>query len=362
MKVGLAVLDFGGPTGPDELVPFLTNLLEDVLPGPMAVKKLIAPTIARRRSKLVGPNYAQIGWSPLVATHRAQVDALAAALGPDGPPMASGMMFTPPTMRACVDSLLAHDPEGIVALPMFPHYSIATTQAAFSFFWAALEEAGATHLPVRWIPAYFDHPLYIRALADTIRTGLAAMPVADADAGPVHLVFSPHGLPVSWVTQRGDPYPDQIRVSVRAVIRELGWTDPWHIGWQSRVGPVQWLVPGTDTVLQDLGAAGVRRVCVVPISFAAEHIETLHEIDIEYAHVAHQAGIRDFGRAPALGTHPLFIECLAERVRDAMQTRPVLPCVRCLEPKDAAWRRRGSCVNCRFTLPTYLEASRSFSD
>lgn len=359
MKLGIAVLDFGGPTGPNELVPFLTALLEDVLPGPMGLKRLVAPTIARRRSKIVAPNYEMIGWSPLVETHRAQVAALREALGEGAPPMASGMMFTPPSMRACVDELLGHDVEGIIALPMFPHYSIATTQAAFSFFWEALVEAGASHLPVRWIPGYFDHPLYVRSLAATIRQGVEAMEGPEDE--PVHLLFTPHGLPVSWVTKRGDPYPDQIRASVRAVIRELDWQGPWHIGWQSRVGPVQWLMPGTDDVLTTLGRDGAKRVCMVPISFAAEHIETLHEIDIEYAEVAHEAGIVAYGRAPALGTQADFIACLADRVNDAMQSKPKMPCVRCLEPKDGAWRRRGACVNCRFTVPTYVEKSRPFT-
>jgi len=360
MKLGLALLDFGGPTGPEELQPFLANLLEDVLPGPMALKKLVAPRLATSRAKTVGPNYEMIGWSPLVETHRAQAAALAEVLGDDALPMASGMMFTPPTMAACARELLDQGVEGIIALPMFPHYSIATTQAAFSFFWDALKEAGGGHLPVRWIPGYFDHPLYIEGLANTIRTGLERMATDPPDDSPIHLVFTPHGLPVSWVTKRGDPYPEQIRASVRGVVQHLGWEGPWHIGWQSRVGPVQWLVPATEDVLADLGKEGVTRVCMVPISFAAEHIETLHEIDIEYREGAEEAGIRQFGRAPALGTEPAFIECLADRVRDALRSKPTLPCVRCLEPKGDAWRRRGACVNCRFTLPPYLAESVAF--
>ena len=362
MNIGLAVLDFGGPTGPEELEPFLTALLEDVLPGPMPIKRVLAPRIASRRSKLVGPNYEMIGWSPLVETHRAQVSALADALGDDAPPMASGMMFTPPSMDQAVAELLAKGVDGLVVLPMFPHYSLATTQAAFSFFWDALDRAGASHLPIRWIPAYFDHPDYVEALAATIRAGLDAMSTDAPDDSPVHLVFTPHGLPVSWVQKRGDPYPEQIRASVRAVIRHLNWQGPWHIGWQSRVGPVQWLVPATEDVLHQLGASGVTRVCMVPISFAAEHIETLHEIDIEYREEAEKAGIRQFGRAPALGTEPAFIRCLADRVRDAMATRPALACMRCLEPKDQTWRKRGACVNCRFALPAYLSESRPFAD
>lgn len=352
MTIGVAVLDFGGPQGPDELVPFLSLLLEDVLPGPRALKALVAPRLARSRAKVVGPNYAQIGWSPLVPTHRRQVEALRAALGPDAPVLASGMMFTPPTMDQAVSELRAAGVDEIVALPMFPHYSLATTQAAFSFFFEALERAGAAHLPVHWIPGYPDHPGYVRALAATIRRGVEATP-GPAEA-PVHLVFTPHGLPVSWVVDRGDPYPEQIRTSVRAVIRALDWTGPYHLGWQSRVGPVRWLEPGTPEVLDAIARAGGRRVCLVPVSFAAEHIETLHEIDIEYRDHAHHAGIPHFGRAPALGTDPDFVATLAELVRGAIASFGRYQCVRCLMPKDDAHRRRKACPSCRFTFPAFL--------
>src|SRR5688572_32441736 len=98
----------------------------------MPIRRLVAPRLARARARTVGPSYEQIGWSPLVPTHRRQVAALREALGPGGPPLASGMMFTPPTMDACVAELVAAGVDRIVALPMFPHYSLATTQAAFS--------------------------------------------------------------------------------------------------------------------------------------------------------------------------------------------------------------------------------------
>lgn len=350
--IGVAVLDFGGPQGPDELVPFLTNLLTDVLPGPLPLKRLVAPRLAASRAKLVGPNYAQIGWSPLVPTHRRQVDALRAELGPDAPPLASGMMFTPPTMADAVAALRDAGVDRVVALPMFPHYSLATTQAAFSFFFEALGAAGWAHAPVRWIPAYPEHPEYVEALASTIRKGIEATP-GPADE-PVHLVFSPHGLPVSWVVDKGDPYPDHIRATVRAVIRHLGWTGPVHLGWQSRVGPVAWLTPSTPEVLDAIAGAGARRVCLVPISFASEHVETLHEIDIEYREHAHRAGIPHFGRAPALGTEPAFVRCLAALVREAAGDLARYECVRCLMPKPEAHRRRAGCPNCRFSNPPFL--------
>jgi ferrochelatase len=353
--IGLCVVDFGGPRGEGELVPFLTRLLEDVLPGPMAVKRWVAPSLARRRALVVGPNYQQIGWSPLVPTHERQVAALRDKL-PPGLPVASGMMFTPPEMDDAVRALLSAGVDRLVVLPMFPHYSLATTGAAFGFLWDALGRAGRHDLPVRWIPAYPEHPAYVDALAATIRAGVDATPGDPAE--PVHLVFSPHGLPLSFV-QRGDPYPDHIRATVRAVLQRLEWRGPAHVGWQSRVGPVAWLTPSTPETLAAVARGGGRRVCLVPISFASEHIETLHEIDVEYRELAHGLGIPHFGRAPALGHQPRFVDALAELVTDAMADLGRYTCVRCQLPKPLEHRARASCPNCRFTFPPYLRDFRS---
>jgi protoporphyrin/coproporphyrin ferrochelatase len=350
--VGLAVLDFGGPQGPEELAPFLTELLADVLPLPSPLSRWAAQYLGPARAKRIGPEYASIGWSPLVPTHRAQVAALLGQLGDEAPVCASGMMFTAPTMREAVDSLVHQGVGSLIALPMFPHFSLATTGAAFGMFYEALEAAGKQDIPVHWIGAYFDDPHYIRALASTIRTGIEATP----GDGPLHLVFTPHGLPVSFERRR-DPYPDQIRSSVRAVIAELGWTGPWHLGWQSKVGPARWLTPSTPDVLTHLAAHGAKRVTLVPISFAAEHIETLFEIDVQYREHAVQAGIPHFGRAPALTTHPDFVSCLAGRVRHARATMSQYSCVRCLLPRPQAHRRRSSCPNCSFRHPSWMQHS-----
>jgi ferrochelatase len=350
------VLDFGGPQNADELVPFLTLLLEDVLPFPDWLSRIAAPQIAKRRRAIVEENYAMIGWSPLVPTHMKQVEALKKVLaeGPDGErfgsiPVASAMMFTPPFADSALKSLLEQGVDHIVALPMFPHFSFATTNAAFSFMYAAMEELGIGDMPVHWIPAYYDHPLYLDALAQTVVEGVEATP----GTGETHVIFTPHGLPLSFV-RRADPYPAQIRESARQVMRKLEWTSPWSLGWQSRVGPVKWLSPGTPEVMEQVVRDGGDRVTLVPIAFAAEHIETLHEIDIEYAEEAHEMGITHFGRAPALGLQPAFIACLADLVRDALAAFERYRCMRCLIPKPDAHRRQKSCPNCRFSFPNYL--------
>jgi len=352
MKLGVAVLNFGGPRNEEELVPFLTELLADVLPGPTFLKGLAAPLLARSRSKRVGPNYAEIGWSPLVAVHRDQMAALKPLLD-DDIVLASGMMFTPPTMDQCVKTLLEEGVDTVIAISMFPHYSLATTQTAYSFFHEALVRAGHADMPVHWVAGYYDHPAYVSALATTIRDGAAALP----GEGPIDLVFTPHGLPLSFV-HRGDPYPDQIRESVRRVIDVLEWSDPWHLGWQSRLGPVKWLSPSTPEVLERLAREERNRVLLVPISFVCDHIETLHEIDIEYRDLANELAIPHFGRAPALGLSADFIRCLAAKIDEARSHMDRYRCVRCLHPKAEWHRKRRRCDACRFQTPAFLRESR----
>ncbi|MCB9691651.1 MAG: ferrochelatase [Alphaproteobacteria bacterium] len=347
-KPGVMVLNFGGPRNEQELVPFLSLLLDDVLPFPEMISRPMGAMIARMRGPKVQPNYEMIGWSPLVETHDQQVAALKERLDPDLP-VASGMMFTPPFAKQGLESLLEQGVDHIVAVPMFPHYSFATTHAAYSFMFTAMEELGIGNMPVHWVPAYYDHPLYLDALASTIRTGVERTP----GEGPTHLVFTPHGLPLSF-PRRGDPYPEQIRETARQVIRHMGWDGEWSLGWQSRVGPSAWLSPSTPEVMGELAQRGVQRVTLVPVAFVSEHIETLHEIDIEYAEDAHKMGIPHFGRAPALGLEPAFIDCLADLVRTGLASFERYSCVRCLHPKPDAHRRQTTCPNCRFTFPNYL--------
>jgi len=348
-RPGVLFINFGGPQGPDELEPFLRNLFDDVLPLPNLVKSVAVPAIASRRSKTVGENYAEIGWSPLVPMTLKQVDAVRQALGSDAPPIAVGMQYTAPTLEQALDELDELGVDRLVAIAMFPHWSFATIGSAFEMLHEALEATGRAHWPVHHAPAFYDHPRYLDALASTITRGVESLD----GQGPVHLLFTPHGLPLSLI-RKGDPYPDHVRETVRRVIDHLGWTDPVHVGWQSRVGPVKWLEPSTEQVIRDLGQAGAERVCMVPIAFVSEHIETLHEIDIEYAEVAHHAGISHYGRAPALDLEQGFVDCLAALVQDGLAHFSNHRCARCLLPKPDQHRRRATCSNCRFTFPRYM--------
>lgn len=349
MNPGILLLNFGGPRSEAELVPFLDELLSDVLPGPGALKRWLAARLAPRRAKRIGPAYAHIGWSPTVPSSLAQAEALARALGPDAPPVAAGMMFTTPTIRAATASLLDQGCDAVVAVGLFPHWSFATTGAASDRVHDALRALGRPEVPVHYARAFFDDPDYVAAVADTVQDALTTVPEGAAP----HLLFSAHGLPVSFL-RRGDPYADHVRESVRRVVAALGWEGPTSLAWQSRLGPVRWLGPSTEAELERLAADGTRSVVVVPLSFVGEHIETLYEIDVEYAERAHALGITTFARARALEVHPRFVAALASLARATLARFGSTACVRCLLPKPEDHRRRKVCPDCGFRAPHHL--------
>lgn len=341
-RPGVLVLAFGGPRSAAELAPFLTELFDDVLPGPPWLRRFAAARIAASRSRKVRPNYEMIGWSPVVETSRAQADALRVSLGGDIP-VAIGMMFSPPSVADGVARLLADGCDQIVALALFPQYSLSTTDSAYR----RARDAVPAQIPVHWAPAFYDRDGYLDALAATLRDARERLP----GEGPVHLVFSPHGLPLSYL-RRGDPYPDQVRETVRRVVHLLDWTDPVRVGWQSRVGPVRWMAPSTEQVIAEEARRGAKRLLIVPLAFVGEHIETLHELDIEVTGHARAAGIPHVGRAAAVGVHPRFIDTLADLVREGLERMGRATCVRCLLP-DPGYAGQPACPTCGFHRPTW---------
>jgi ferrochelatase len=148
-------------------------------------------------------------------------------------------------------------------------------------------------------------------MAQLIAQELDSLPNPDQ----VHIFFSAHGVPVSYVEEAGDPYQKEIEDCTALIMQTLNRPNPHTLAYQSRVGPVEWLKPYTEDAIKELGAAGIENLLVVPVSFVSEHIETLEEIDIEYREIAEEAGIHNFNRVPALNTHPVFIEALAESSR-----------------------------------------------
>jgi ferrochelatase len=311
------LLQLGGPASQEAIEPFLTNLFEDVLPLPGWLRPRVAAFVARRRTPLVAPLYAELGGgSPILANTQAQATALEKDLRDRGfdARVLIAMRYSPPRASDALEEARRHWSDALwVALPLYPQYSFATTRSSVDELMSQLTTPEEERLLV--VNAYPADPRYLDAVAATVRETLDAVP--GTLKPETHLVFSAHGLPMKLVRE-GDPYPEHVRQSVAGVIERLRVSNPHHLAFQSRVGPVKWLEPSTINTLERLGREGVRSVVVVPIAFVSEHIETLHELDIQLREVAKEAGIADFRRAPTPSARPAFITALAELVAHAV--------------------------------------------
>ena len=196
-------------------------------------------------------------------------------------------------------------------------WSAASDPKAFAQgLWTDLDRALAgsqARFEVLCIRQFFDHPLYIRALAEKIEQGLSGFP----ERSTVQLFFSAHSLPQSFIDD-GYPYLAHIQETVRLVMARLGNVD-YHLAFQSRAGPVKWLEPSTEEMMKKLAAEGRKEMLMVPLSFVSDHIESLYEVDIQYAEEAKELGIETFRRSPSLNSSPLFIDCLAELVKSVKE-------------------------------------------
>jgi protoporphyrin/coproporphyrin ferrochelatase len=310
-QIAVILFQLGGPDTLDAVEPFLYNLFCDPdiinFPGSFLARKPLAKLISTTRSKKVREHYAEIGGgSPIRRLTTDQARALEAALRPHvSARCIVAMRYWHPDTREAIAQLESAPFDDLVLLPLYPHYSFATTGSSLKE-WNRLYQS---KVPVHLIGHFYDHPDYIAGIVGRINGVLSQL----ADPAGVHLVFSAHGLPLVLV-EKGDPYPNHIEATVH-LVRELGaWPNPHSLCFQSKVGPQKWLEPSLTGTIQRLAREGVKRLLVVPIAFLTEHIETLHEINIEARHEAAALGIRDFYVMPALNDSPFLISALADLV------------------------------------------------
>ncbi|HBA87016.1 MAG TPA: ferrochelatase [Geobacter sp.] len=314
-KTALLLLQMGGPDSIDAVHPFLMNLFTDrdiIKIGPAFLQPFIARRIVNKRAPKVEEYYRQIGGkSPIRELTEAQGEGLQQLLGDDYRSYVAMRYSRPST----IDALAAIKREGIkkvVALSLYPHYSRATTGSSINELQRVLKEAGVS-FEMTFIDRFYDHPLYIKALAEKVIQGLAAFP----DRKDVEIVFSAHSLPQSFI-EEGDPYLAHIQETVRLVMEQVGEASH-QLCFQSKASKVKWLEPSTEATIDRLAKAGRPNILMVPLSFVSDHIETLYEIDIQYAEEAKALGIKRFVRTESLNSSPLFLECLAELVKTAVR-------------------------------------------
>ncbi|MDM9384128.1 ferrochelatase [Chlorogloeopsis sp. ULAP01] len=321
-RVGVLLLNLGGPEKLEDVGPFLYNLFSDPeiirLPFPW-LQKPLAWFIASRRTKKSQENYRKIGGgSPLRRITEAQGEALKEQLHFLGQEanIYIGMRYWHPYTEEAIARLNQDGIEKLVILPLYPQFSISTSGSSFrllEIIWQ--QDPRLQRIEYTVIPSWYKQPGYLQAMAALIAQELDQLPNADE----AHIFFSAHGVPKSYVEEAGDPYQQEIEECTYLIMQTLNRPNAHTLAYQSRVGPVEWLQPYTEDAIPELAEKGVKDLVVVPISFVSEHIETLEEIDLEYREIAEEAGIHNFRRVPALNTHPVFIKALADLVVDALK-------------------------------------------
>ncbi len=225
------------------------------------------------------------------------------------------MTCSTPFVEDALEDLRRAGATRLFVLPLYPQYSVTTTRGSFNRVTSALAKMGwdppRTNAPDAW----YDEPGFVEAHADLVRKAHATLP--DPDPAKTVVLYSAHSLPVKTVVSQNDPYPGHIEATVKVIDAALGNRFPSRLGYQSRVGPVEWLGPSTPDVLADLAKQGVKQVVVVPVAFVSDHVETLYEIRILFAGVAARLGIPHYAAAEGLNDHPAFVRALADVVAKA---------------------------------------------
>ncbi len=339
----VVMLNLGGPKRLDEVRPFLLELFVDREIIQLPFQSVLGPFIAKRRTASVQRHYAEIGggspilhWTDLQG--RGMCERLD-ALCPESAPHKHYVAFRygEPSSETALRQMSADGVVRAVAFTQYPQFSCATTGSSLNELWRAarrlgLQEAFDWSVIDRWP----THELFIEAMTSTVERGLEQF--AEADRDDVIVLFSAHSLPMS-VVNRGDAYPLEVGAGVHEVMKRLGRPYEHLLAYQSEVGPVPWLGPSTESVIRQLGVKKRRRVLVVPIAFTSDHIETLHELDIEYGELAREAGITEYRRAPAFNDLPLFQDALAAVVAEHLRSGAAcsdqygLRCPGCVNPQ-----------------------------
>ncbi|OQR68138.1 ferrochelatase [Tropilaelaps mercedesae] len=324
-KTGILMLNMGGPRTTSEVEGFLTKLFTDPDIIQLPLQSIIGPIIAKRRTPLIQRRYNEIGGgSPILACTREQGDLMCAQLDKisphSGPHKAYvGFRYAAPFSSDALAELKNDGVKRVVAFSQYPQYSCCTTGSSLNQLYkeaTANPDLADVHWSVidRW-------PLndgLVESFVDSIRDEMAKIP--EPEQKNLVLVFTAHSLPLKIVA-RGDTYPAEVASTVLAVMKRLNFAYPYRLVWQSKVGPVPWLAPKTDDAIKGLVARGRKTIMMVPISFVNEHIETLHELDIEYGtELAEKLKLGKIYRARAPNTNAHFIRGLADEVKSHLDS------------------------------------------
>jgi ferrochelatase len=321
-KVGVVLMNLGGPDKLEDIEPFLYNLFMDpaIIDIPLRgiLRHWLCSFIASKRSKKVGHDYNLIGGgSPINGLTREQADALDANLNEHygetnevSFKVYIAMRYWKPFSEDIAQQMQRDGITKVVLLPLYPHYSKTTTGSSLIYWWMLEKEGEIPKWPTAYVYEYAAHPKLIQAISERIDEGLARFPESVRDQ--VQLLFSAHGTPLYEMKDRRDPYCCLVHATAEQVMKYRQNDLPFHVAFQSKVGPAEWLTPSTPDKLQELAGRGYKAVLINPVAFVTDHIETAYELDIQIRAEAVKWGIEHYLVTGGLNSHPKFIEALAE--------------------------------------------------
>jgi protoporphyrin/coproporphyrin ferrochelatase len=322
-RVGVILFQLGGPDTLEAIQPFLYNLFcdPDIIDFPFARigRKPLAKLISTTRARKVQHHYSTIGGGSPIRRHtERQARALETELCDQGIDAHCfvAMRYWHPFTREAIAQLRAAECDEVVLLPMYPQYSSTTTGSSLNEWQRLFKD----DVPVHCIETFYRNTIYLDALAEKVNEALSRFPVSER----VEIIFSAHSIPMS-VIEKGDPYQHQIEETVRLLMERGEWGNRHRLCYQSKVGASRWLQPSLHKTLRQLSSEKVREVCIVPIAFVSDHVETLGEIDHEARHEAHRLGITQFEMSAGLNDSPKFIQALGQIVQQALAQPVSIP-------------------------------------
>ena len=317
-RVGIVLFQLGGPDTLEAIEPFLYNLFcdPDIIDFPFARigRKPLAKLISATRARKVQHHYSVIGGGSPIRKHtEAQARALENQLRSEGLNARCfvAMRYWHPFTAEAIEQLRAAECDELVLLPLYPQYSSTTTGSSLNE-WNRLF---SNDVPVHCVDSFYRNPSYLDAFIEKINHALSRF----ADPTQPEILFSAHSVPIS-VIEKGDPYQRQIEHTVELLMQRGGWQNPHRLCYQSKVGASRWLQPSLHHTLKQLANENAREVCVVPVAFVSDHVETLGEIDHEARHEAEHLGFTQFEMSAGLNDSPKFIQALAQIVQQALET------------------------------------------
>ena len=338
--------NFGGPDSVDSVKPFLYNLFCDpkIIKLPFPLRNFVAWIISSSRYKSSGEMYKKIGGiSPLIPITYLQAEKLQKLFSVNNIllDVFVGFRYCKPFIQDVLTELKNKGYQKIVILPLYPQYSYTTTGSTELVINEWMKKNGLRHCEeaeldfgelsrtveadeaitspqIFFVKSWYKDEDYITAYANLINNACKHL-----DLRRTEIIFSAHSIPVSNI-ENGDPYENHIKETVDLIVKKLDWKKPWHIAYQSKIGPVKWLEPSCEFVIEEIAKKNPNiNILVVPISFTCEHVETIYEIGILYKEIADKYGIKTFRRVPALNTDKFLIQALYNQTVNCLEDNKI---------------------------------------